>query len=138
MMIGSDIQRYGELLSETLPRTIRSEAEAEQVQKRINDLIDRRDELGKAESELLSLLGDLIIVWEGSTYDLQDIYGVDAVKVLIRERGFRQATLVGPVFQTSSLASEVLSGKRALSYEYVERLSRFFGVSPAVFFPDTR
>lgn len=136
-MIGSDIQRYGELLSETLPRTIRSEAEAEQVQKRINDLIDRRDELGKAESELLSLLGDLIIVWEGSTYDLQDIYGVDAVKVLIRERGFRQATLVGPVFQTSSLASEVLSGKRALSYEYVERLSRFFGVSPAVFFPET-
>jgi HTH-type transcriptional regulator / antitoxin HigA len=38
------------------------------------------------------------------------------------------------VFGTRSIVSEVLSGKRKLNQEHIERLSQRFHVSPDVFF----
>ena len=40
----------------------------------------------------------------------------------------------GPVFATKSIASEVLNGKRRLTYDHVDRLAQFFHVSPSVFY----
>jgi len=45
----------------------------------------------------------------------------------------RQKDLVD-IFNTESVASEVLSGKRELTREHIKRLSARFHVSPAVFF----
>jgi HTH-type transcriptional regulator/antitoxin HigA len=134
--LGTDeAEAYAKLLASSLPRSITSEEEAEAVQRQINALIDKPEELTEAESELLSLLGDLTLVWEDRKYDLSDIAGPEAVRALLELHGLRQSALVGPVFPTRSLASEVLSGKRQLTYDYVRRLAEFFRVSPAVFYP---
>ena len=47
--------------------------------------------------------------------------------------GLKQKDLVGSVFETASIASEVLSGKREITKEHIRKLSRKFHVSPAVF-----
>ncbi len=49
-----------------------------------------------------------------------------------------QSDLVGRVIPTKSIASEVLRGKRRLTYVHVEKLAHVFHVSPAVFFPAER
>ena len=46
--------------------------------------------------------------------------------------GLKQKDLVG-VFETASVASEVLKGKRSLTTEHIRRLGKRFKVSPAVF-----
>ena len=66
---------------------------------------------------------------------MPDISGPAAIRALMQERNLRQADLVGPVFPTRSRASEIMAGKRALTYEYVRRLAEFFQVSPALFYP---
>lgn len=125
---------YRTLLTTYLPRTITSEAEAADVQRVIDDLIDK-DDLSVAETDFLSLLGDLTPASEGNRDDLPDISGVEAIRELLKVRGERPADLVGPVFSTRSVASEVLSGKRPLSYKTVEKLAGYFHVSPALFYP---
>jgi HTH-type transcriptional regulator/antitoxin HigA len=37
------------------------------------------------------------------------------------------------VFETASVASEVLKGKRTLTTDHIRRLSKRFNISPAVF-----
>jgi HTH-type transcriptional regulator/antitoxin HigA len=44
----------------------------------------------------------------------------------------KQKDLVG-VFETASVASEVLNGKRALTTEHIRRLGKRFNISPVVF-----
>ena len=136
MTLGTEAsQSYADLLRENLPRSIKTEAEADAIQRQIDTIIDKLGELSEAEEEFLSLLGDLMLVWENGKYELPDIYGPEAVRVLLQERDLLQKDLVGPVFPTKGIASEVLSGKRSLTYEYVRWLAEFFHVSPAVFYP---
>ncbi len=125
---------YAGLLALRQPRTIMSLAEADAVQEQIDALLDQ-DVLTDAEWQYLSLLGDLVMVWESDRYDLSDIHGTEAIHELMRVHSVRQIDLVGPVFPTRSVASAVLSGKRPLSYETVRKLSVFFHVPADVFFP---
>lgn len=130
----SDPGSYAHLLASMQPRSIRGEEDADAIQSHIDTLIDK-GELSSEEQEILSLLGDLTMAWEGNRYDLPDMAPVAVIHELIDAHGMRQRDLVGPVFPTKSIASEVLSGKRRLTYRYVDKLARFFSVSPAVFFP---
>lgn len=136
MIRGSEASNYAELLVQTLPRSITTESEAEAIQRRIDALIDRAESLTEAEQELLSLLGDLIFAWEDGKYDLPEVPPHEIVKALLETHGLHQKDLVGPVFPTEGIASEVLHGKRGLTYDYVQRLATFFRVSPAVFYSE--
>ena len=125
---------YADLLARVQPRSITSEAEAAALQ----ELIDRLLDLPKrsaAEEELLSLLGDLLSVWEAEHVQLPTLAPGALIGALLEARGLPQQALVGPVFAQRSAASEVISGRRALTYRHVQKLVAFFGVSPAVFFP---
>lgn len=135
MTTGTDSPSYPEILARFQPRTITSEEEALRVQKRIDSLVDQGS-LSDDEQAFLSLLGDLIGAWEGERFDLPDISGGEAARVLLAVRGERQVDLVPDVFSTPSVASEVLSGRRSMSFDTVAKLAAHFGVSPAVFFPD--
>jgi HTH-type transcriptional regulator / antitoxin HigA len=52
---------------------------------------------------------------------------------LMSANGLREKDLV-PLFGAESIVSEVLSGKRELNKNHIERLSKKFKVSPALFF----
>jgi HTH-type transcriptional regulator/antitoxin HigA len=116
------------------PRSIASEEDAARTEGQIDELVDR-SELTAAEASLLSLLGDLVHAWEADRYDLEAPTPSEAIRALLEAHGLHQQDLVGPVFATKSVVSEVLRGKRGPTYAHVERLARFFHVSPSVFYP---
>lgn len=56
----------------------------------------------------------------------------DMLRHLMEHRGLRQRDLV-PIFGSSSVVSDVIQGKRAVSKAQARRLGEFFRVSAEVF-----
>jgi HTH-type transcriptional regulator/antitoxin HigA len=73
------------------------------------------------------LMALLIRQYDESRYSLGHAETVEALRVLMESRGLRQRDLI-PVFGSSSVASDVLDGKRALSKTHVRKLAEFFHV----------
>lgn len=56
---------------------------------------------------------------------------------MITQRQLRQKDLVH-VFNTESIVSEVLNGKRQLTVRHIQELAQFVKLSPAVFLPQEK
>lgn len=123
---------YGELLSETKPEVIQSEAENERSIQILESLTSR-ERLTPAEEKLVGLLTLLINEFESRNYPMEASGPLDVIRHLMESNNLRQKDLVD-VFGTESIVSDVLNGKRGLTRDYIERLSARFQVSPAVFF----
>ena len=121
---------YGELLAEALPRVIQSDRENERLAAEMEriDLLPRPTPEQKALSELIALLVDQY----ERRYELGHAEPVEALKYLMEDRGTRQRDLI-PVFGSSSVASDVLSGKREISKQHARRLAAFFSVPVSLF-----
>jgi HTH-type transcriptional regulator / antitoxin HigA len=125
---------YPQLLAKAHPRSIRTDVDAERLRSMIHELIDLPRRLTPAEEDLLAVLGDLLSVWEGARYPIEDAEPLEHLRVMMEERSVSQSDLVrAGVFPTRSVASATLSGKRPLSHRSIEKLAHFFGVSPALF-----
>ncbi|MEG4996513.1 helix-turn-helix domain-containing protein [Microcoleus sp. B4-D4] len=124
---------YIELLKIFPPRPITAEEELIVTQKAIDSLLDK-GELTPDERDYLNVLGTLVYEYEQTLEPIPDIYGIELLKVLIKEFELRQKDLV-PIFKTESIVSDILHEKRQLTAEHIQKLAEFFSVSPAVFFP---
>jgi len=124
---------YTDLLKSFPPRPLKSDEDLEEIQRVVDDLLDK-EELTESEEDYLDLLGILIHEYEEKQDFVTDIYGIELVKALIVELNLKQKDLV-PIFKTESIVSDVLKGKRQLTSEHIEKLAKFFKLSPAVFFP---
>jgi HTH-type transcriptional regulator/antitoxin HigA len=80
--------------------------------------------------ELLLLL---VQEFEARNYSLHTATPIEALRELMEANGLRQKDLVG-VFETASVASAVLNGRRELTKDHIKRLSEKFNVSPELFF----
>jgi HTH-type transcriptional regulator / antitoxin HigA len=129
----SECEKYIDLVNEFPPRPIRSKADFIAVQQVVDALLDA-DQLSSDRREYLNLLGIIIHEYEEKIVEIPDIYGIDLLHVLVEEWGLKQKELV-PIFKTESIVSAVLNGRRQLTVEHIEKLSDFFHISPAVFFP---
>ena len=125
-----DDSAYGELLAETLPRVIRSDRENERLISEMEriDLLAHPTAAQKALSELIALL---VEEYE-RRYDLGHAEPLEALKHLMEDRGIRQRDLI-PVFGSSSVASDVLNGKREISKLHARRLAEYFSVPAGLF-----
>lgn len=123
---------YEEILSRKLPHPIRDEGRANAVREEIQSLLRTRPRTD-GEEEYLSLLGHLLIAWENGRYEAPNISGVEVLRCMIENNGLTQAALVGPVFASPGIVSEILSGKRHLTLNHIKKLAAFFHSSPAVF-----
>lgn len=65
-------------------------------------------------------------------YELGEAEPLDALKSLMEDRGLRQRDLVG-VFGSSSVASDVLNGKREISKQHARKLAQLFSVPVGLF-----
>jgi HTH-type transcriptional regulator / antitoxin HigA len=92
----------------------------------------RGEQLGQAERDLYDTLCVLVEDFEKKSYKIRAAAPLEVIKELMTANGLRQKDLVG-VFETASVASEVLKGKRALTTDHIRRLGKRFKVSPAVF-----
>lgn len=123
---------YLELLQKFPPRPIKSEAELIAVQEVIDVLLDS-GEITPDKQDYLNLLGILVHEYEEKYISIPDISGAELLKALIDEFGLKQKDLVH-VFKTESIVSAILNGQRKLTVEHIEKLAKFFNISPSAFF----
>jgi HTH-type transcriptional regulator/antitoxin HigA len=126
-------QKYGKLLASSLPQEITSD---EELEARIQELeaLSFADDITAEEEAYIRLLTILIQKYEERYRLPRTLDPVEALKILMSNRGLKQVDLV-PVIDTKSHVSEILGGKRDLSKKHIQRLSEFFRVSPEVFLP---
>jgi HTH-type transcriptional regulator/antitoxin HigA len=124
---------YGALLRKVPPKVIRTEKEIEAYTEVLYELDQRSKRLTAAEKELADLLTLLIEDFEEKRYRLPRAKPLDVLRFLMEQHDLLQKDLAD-VFGTRSIVSEVLSGKRDLNKDHIERLSARFHVSPELFF----
>lgn len=121
---------YADLLVHALPRVIETDAENERMVAELEKL----DSLPRKTPEQRSLAELLTVLIENfeRRYDLGHADPLDALKSLMEDRGFRQRDLIS-IFGSSSVASDVLGGKREISKQHARRLAEFFSVPVGIF-----
>ena len=88
------------------------------------------------EEKYAAVLMTLIEAYEEEHHSIPDAGPVEILRTLMDANSLRQKDLV-PIFGSESIVSEVLHKKRELNKTHIEKLSKRFHVSPAVFFPRT-
>jgi HTH-type transcriptional regulator/antitoxin HigA len=126
-------KEYIQLLAATVPHVIHTEEENERCIAALESLNNRR-KLTSEEKRIAELLTLLIEDFENKNYALPAASPLEVVHHLMDSNGLRQVDMID-VFGSASIASEVLNGKRDLAKTHIERLSKRFNVSPALFFP---
>ena len=127
-----DKRSYAKLLTRVLPQIITRDDENDRMIAELEKLDTRGRPLTPEEERLALLMGLLIRQFEESRYSLGHAEPVEAVRILMESRGLRQRDMI-PVFGSSSVASDVLNGKRALSKTHVRKLADFFHVPAGLF-----
>jgi HTH-type transcriptional regulator/antitoxin HigA len=119
-------------LKHAAPRVITSDAQLEEY---THALIELEEHAHKTADErgYASLLAALIQKYESEHHTIKAATPEEVLAELIEQNGLKQRELV-PLLGTESVVSEIVNGKRPLSRANIEKLSRRFRVSPAVFF----
>jgi HTH-type transcriptional regulator/antitoxin HigA len=127
-----DKSSYARLLTRVLPQIITTDKENNRIIAELERLDTCVRPLTPEEERLAQLMNLLIRQFEESRYSLGHAEPVEALRVLMELRGLRQRDLI-PVFGSSSVASDVLNGKRSLSKTHVRKLAEFFHVPAGLF-----
>ena len=127
-----DSKRYARFLARKVPAVIRTEEDNERLIAELQDLDSRYDQLTPEEREYAELLGVLIEAFEDANYALEGSTPHSRFLSLMGEHGLRQRDLLG-VFGSRGIASEVVSGKRAISKAQAKKLSELFHVPADLF-----
>jgi HTH-type transcriptional regulator / antitoxin HigA len=132
-MVAAAAIDYPTLISQAQPKVIHDENLNERFIQLLEGLDARWDELTAPEKELHELLVLFIEEFESRAYKIRGSTPIEVINTLMEANGLRQKDMIG-IFETASVASEVLSGKRELTKDHIRRLSARFHVSPALFF----
>lgn len=124
---------YQDLLVAFHPRVIKSTSGLDATIEVVESLVNQ-EELTTDEEDYKELLTTLIDDYEEKKFSMSDIYGVELLKGLMKERGLRQKDLVH-IFKTKSVVSEILSGQRELTPQYARRLAEYFNIPDSAFYP---
>src|ERR1700680_3555993 len=118
-MTGTAAQEYKTLLAETAPEAIHTEAQNEAAIRTIEELTDRR-RLSVAERKLVGLLTVLVEAFEEDHYPSpRKVTPLEVLRELMEANGLKQKDMTD-VFGTTSIVSEVLSGKRKLTTGHIK------------------
>jgi HTH-type transcriptional regulator/antitoxin HigA len=85
------------------------------------------------EEKYAEVLIALIEAYEEEHHHVAESSPLEVLRALMDANNLRQKDLV-PIFGAESIVSEVLHKKRALNKSHIEKLSKRFRVSPALFF----
>jgi len=111
----------------------RNEAEYESLSAFLNELMEwSRHHHDEETTSLLKLIAANIRSYEAKHFVSEKVSPLQMLKFLMEEHELGQSNL--PEIGSQSLVSKIFSGERQLTIEHVRKLSKRFGVSPAVFF----
>lgn len=114
------------------PKVITSDAQNERYISVLLEL-EKKTRLTVKEKEFAELLTVLIETYEEKHYPIRAASPVEVLAELMDANNLKQKDLA-PMLGSESVVSEILRGKRELNKGHIQRLSKHFGVSPAVFF----
>ncbi len=132
MMIGVP-EKY--VLEVSSPAPITSERQHEEYLSVLDKLANKENPT-RDEEKYAAVLITLIEAYEEEHDSIPDASPVEILRTLMDANNLRQRDLV-PIFGSESIVSEVLHRKRDLNRAHIEKLSKRFHVSPAVFFSRT-
>ncbi len=124
---------YQDLLVETVPEVIGSEAQYRDICARLGDLVGKGRSRSGEETRLMRLLAVLV-----EDYDRRHAIPADTstpaerLRFLLEHSGKKPSDLL-PVFGQRSHVNEALNGRREISLEKARRLAKLFGVKTAIF-----
>lgn len=124
-----DPNKYGMLLTATLPSVIETEEENERALAIVWEMMKKgEDGLSPEEDRLMQLLVKLIEDFEAVAYPLGDnVKPLDHLKALVMEHKLKQTDLTD-IFGSQSVVSEVLNGKRKIGLNHAKRLATRFNL----------
>jgi len=114
------------------PTRITSEKQHEEYLSVLDELASKERPSG-AESKYAEVLLTLIEAYEEENHAIPDAPPVEVLRALMEANDLRQKDLV-PIFGSESIVSEILHKKRELNKSQIDKLSKRFHVSPALFF----
>lgn len=126
------LANHAVMIKQGAPRVIRSEEELVEYTKALFELTAKSDPTSD-EEEAIALLTLLIERYESQHYRVPDVNPIAVLKFLLDQNGLSQRDIATELGSESTV-SLILSGKRWLNRDHIERLSQRFHVSPSVFF----
>ena len=114
------------------PTPITSERQHEQYLSVLDKLASKANPTSE-EEKYAKVLMTLIEAYEQEHHSIPDASPVEVLRALMDANNLRQKDLL-PIFGSESIVSEVLHKKRGLNKNHIEKLSKRFNISPAVFF----
>jgi HTH-type transcriptional regulator/antitoxin HigA len=121
-----------EMMRRGAPRLIRNGEELAEYTQALFNLTAKADPTPE-EDEAIELMTLLVERYEQEHYPVPAAEPADVLRYLLERNGMSQRDVAAELGSESTV-SLVLSGKRRLNRDHIARLSRRFGVSPAVFF----
>jgi HTH-type transcriptional regulator/antitoxin HigA len=122
---------YGRLCADIVPKIIENDEEFDRAVDQM-EALDFRPNPTPEEHALSALLELLIRNYDNQHYPLPELPPDRMIRYLMEQRDLRQADLLS-VFGSRSVASDVITGKRAPSKTHLRGLAQYFHVSPEVF-----
>ena len=87
-----------------------------------------------AIQEYINSLTPFLADYEKEEFPVKTASPEEVLRFLMEENDLSQYDLASD-FGGQPVVSDILNGKRKLTREHIERLSKRFGISPATFFP---
>lgn len=131
-MMSTALANPAEMIRKGAPHVIHSDEELAEYTKALFELTAKSDPTLE-EEEAIDLLTVLIERYEAEQYPVPDADPIDVLRFLLDQNGLSQRDIAEELGSESTV-SLVLSGKRQLNRNHIERLSQRFHVSPSVFF----
>lgn len=114
------------------PAPITSERQHEEYVSVLDKLASKENPTSE-EEKYAEVLLTLIEAYEEEHHSIPDASPVEVLRALMDANDLKQKDLAA-IFGSESIVSEILRKKRGLNKTHIEKLSKRFHVSPAVFF----
>jgi HTH-type transcriptional regulator/antitoxin HigA len=122
---------YIEIITTFPPRPITCEAELIATKNRIDSIVSWRN-ITQNDRDYLNVLGTLVYDYEQKYEPMPVLKGIELLKALMVEDNIQEKDLVD-IFESESWVSEVMNGKRELTAGQIQKLAKFFHLSPVAF-----
>jgi len=123
--------RYGKLCAAVIPKVIENDREFDRMAEELERFTFKRNATPE-ENVLAQLIERLIQDYDDQHHPLPAVPPNEAVRILMEQRGLRQADLVEAIGSRAQV-SDLLSGRRGISKAQTKRLAGFFHVPVDLF-----
>ena len=122
---------YIEIITTFPPRPITCEAELIATQNRIDSIVSRSN-LTQDDRDYLNVLDTLVYDCEQKNEPMPVLKSIALLKALMVEDNIQEKDLVD-IFESESWVCEMMDGKRELTASQIQKLAKFFHLSPVAF-----